>query len=190
MTPEQRIRLAAAYYARTHVRGVDRRCAMACHEAGRAVMAIRLGGWLGGHGVEIDHRQYCHTEWPDDGDASTKEQRQVLFALAGWRAEYLWHGEGSSRDGLPDDVTLFALKCIRNGWSECDGTDDSCAFRAMLAKWPAATDEELAQRYANFSAECYAILRRRRVRKAVERVAEKLIERGRLSSDEAREAIG
>jgi hypothetical protein len=185
LTPEQRIRLAAAYYARTIVRGVDRRCATACHQAGHAIMAIRLRGWIGNNGVEIDNRQCSHAEWPDDGDAGTKERRKVLFALAGWRAEHLWHGEGSSRDGLPDDVTLFALKCLRNGWSECDGTDDFCAFKAMLAEWPAATDEELAQRYADFSAECYAILRKPRVREAVERVAEKLIERGRLSADEA-----
>ena len=130
-------------------------------------MAIRLGGRIDSNGVEIDNRRDIHAEWPDDGDAGTKERRQVLFALAGWRAEHLWHGEGPSRDGLPDDVTLFALKCLRNGWSECDGTDDFCAFKAILAKWPAATDEELAQRYADFSAECYAILRKLRVQEAV-----------------------
>jgi hypothetical protein len=60
----------------------------------------------------------------------------------------------------------------------------------MLAKWPAATDEELALRYADFSAECYAILRKPRVQEAVERVAENLIERGKLSVDEANQAIG
>jgi hypothetical protein len=55
--------------------------------------------------------------------------------------------------------------------------------------WPAATDDELAQRYTDYS-ECYATLREPSVCSAIERVAAKLIERGKLSAAEALEAIG
>ena len=53
-----------------------------------------------------------------------------------------------------------------------------------------ATDDQLAQRYTDYSAECYAILREPTVWSAIERVAAKLMERGKLSAAEALEAIG
>ena len=59
----------------------------------------------------------------------------------------------------------------------------------MIMRSPAATDE-LAQRYTDYSAECYAILRKPTVWSAIERVAAKLMERGKLSAAEALEAIG
>jgi hypothetical protein len=60
----------------------------------------------------------------------------------------------------------------------------------MIKISPAAADDELAQRYADYSAECYAILREPNVWSAIERVAAKLMERGKLSAAEALEAIG
>ena len=59
----------------------------------------------------------------------------------------------------------------------------------MLEMSPGATDDELAQRYTDYSAECYAILREPTVWSAIERVAAKLMERGKLSADEALKAI-
>jgi hypothetical protein len=50
----------------------------------------------------------------------------------------------------------------------------------MLEMSPGATDDELAQRYTDYSAECYAILREPTVWSAIERVAAKLMERGKL----------
>lgn len=60
----------------------------------------------------------------------------------------------------------------------------------MLTMSPGATDDELAQRYTDYSTECYAILREPNVWSAIERVAAKLMERGKLSAAEALEAIG
>ena len=78
----------------------------------------------------------------------------------------------------------------RQGWDDYDG-DDVDAVDAMLKMSPGATDEdELAQRYTDYSSECYAILREPTVWSAVERVAAKLMERGKLSAAEALEAIG
>jgi hypothetical protein len=48
----------------------------------------------------------------------------------------------------------------------------------------------MAQRYTDYSAECYAILREPNVWSAIECVAAKLVERGKLSAAEALEAIG
>jgi hypothetical protein len=53
-----------------------------------------------------------------------------------------------------------------------------------------AAHEKLPPRYTDYSAECYAILREPPVWSAIERVAAKLMERGRLSAAEALEAIG
>jgi hypothetical protein len=48
----------------------------------------------------------------------------------------------------------------------------------------------LAQRYTDYSTECYAILREPTVWSAIERIAAKLVERGKLSAAEALEALG
>jgi hypothetical protein len=152
---------------------IDQRHAAAYHVAGQAVMAFYLGGWVNDEGVEIDERRYCSLCFPFWHDAQAKERFLLLCDLAGWRAEHLWHGKGSSRDG----------------WDDYDG-DDADAVDAMIKLWPAATDDELAQRYTDYSAECYAILREPTVWSAIERVAANLMERGKLSAAEALEAIG
>ena len=109
--------------------------------------------------------------------------------LAGWRAEHLWHRRGSSRDGYTDEELFAVLEDRRKGWDDFDG-DDADAVDAMIKRSPAATDDQLAQRYTDYSAECYAILREPTVWSAIERVAAKLMERGKLSAAEALEAIG
>jgi len=40
---------------------IDQRHAAAYHEAGQAVMAFYLGGWVNDEGVEINERRYCGT---------------------------------------------------------------------------------------------------------------------------------
>jgi hypothetical protein len=82
---------------------IDQRHAAAYHEAGQAVMAFYLGGWVNDAGVAIDERRYCGLSLPFEHDAQTKERFLLLCDLAGWRAEHLWHGKGSSRDGYPDE---------------------------------------------------------------------------------------
>ena len=83
-----------------------------------------------------------------------------------------------------------SLRTVGKAEDDYDG-DDADAIDAMI-KLPAATDDESAQRgYADYSAECYAILREPAVWSAIERVAAKLMERSKLSSAaEALEAIG
>jgi hypothetical protein len=101
------------------------------------------------------------------------------------------HGMERGRAAMvATDEELFAvLEDRRQGWDDYDG-DDADAVDAMLKMSPAATDNELAQRYTDYSAECYAILREPTVWSAIERVAAKLMERGKLSTAEALEAIG
>ena len=62
--------------------------------------------------------------------------------------------------------------------------------RKTAMRWPRLPLTALAQRYTDYSAECYAILREPNVWSAIERVAAKLTERGKLSAAEALEAIG
>jgi hypothetical protein len=168
---------------------IDKRHAAAYRVAGQAVMAFYLGGSVNDEGVEIDERRYCGLSLPFEHDAQAKERFLLLCDLAGWRAEHLWHGKGSSRDGYPDEELFAVLEDRRQGWADYDG-DDADAVDAMLKTSPGATDDELAQRYTDYSAECYAILREPNVWSATERVAAKLMERGKLSAAEALEAIG
>ena len=168
---------------------IDQRHAAAYHVAGQAVMAFYLGRSVDDEGVEIDERRYCGLSLPFAHDAQTKEHFLLLCDLAGWRAEHLWHRKGSSRDGYPDEELFDVLEDRRKGWDDFDG-DDADAVDAMIKRSPAATDDELAQRYTDYSSECYAILREPTVWSAVERVAAKLMERGMLSAAEALEAIG
>jgi hypothetical protein len=167
---------------------IDQRHAAAYHVAGQAVMAFYLGGWVNDEGVEIDERRYCSSCFPFGHDAQAKERFLLLCDLAGWRAEHLWHGKGSSR-GYPDEELFAVLEDRRQGSDDYDG-DDADAVDAMIKMSPAATDDELAQRYTDYSAECYAILREPTVWSAIECVAAKLMERGKLSAAEALEAIG
>ena len=129
---------------------IDQRHAAAYHEAGHAVMAFYLGGWVNDEGVEIDERRYCGLGFPFGHDAQAKERFLLLCDLAGWRAEHLWHGKGSSRDGYPDEELFAVLEDRRQGWDDYDG-DDADAVDAMIKVWPAATDDELAQRYTDYS---------------------------------------
>jgi hypothetical protein len=55
---------------------------------------------------------------------------------------------------------------------------------------PEATEGELMQRYADYVKQCDTILRKPEVWDAVEHIAEKLIECGRLSMADVVEAIG
>ena len=167
---------------------VDQRHAAAYHVAGQAVMAFYLGGWVNEEGVGIDERRYCGVCLPSGHDAQAKERFLLLCDLAGWRAEHLWHGKGSSRDGYPDEELFAVLEDRRQGWDDYDG-DDADAVDAMIKRSPAATDE-MAQRYSDYSAECYAILREPAVWSAIERIAAKLIESGKLSAAEALAAVG
>ena len=148
---------------------IDQRHAAAYHVAGRAVMAFYLGGWVNDEGAEIDERRYCGLCLPLGHDAQAKERFLLLCDLAGWRAEHLWHGKGSSRDGYPDEELFAVLEDRRQGGDDYDG-DDADAVDAMIEMSPAATDDELAQRYTDYSAECYAILREPTVWSAIERV--------------------
>jgi hypothetical protein len=167
----------------------DQRHAAAYHVAGQAVMAFYLGGWVNEEGVEIDERRHCGLCFPIGHDDQVKERFLLLCNLAGWRAEHLWHGKGSSRDGYPDEELFAVLEDRRQAWDDYNG-DDADAVDAMIKRSPAATDDELAQRYRDYSAECYAILREPAVWSAIERVAAKLMERGKLSAAEALEAVG
>ncbi len=151
--------------------------------------AFYLGGWVNDAGVEIDKRRHCGLCFPFGHDAQAKERFLLLCDLAGWRAQHLWHGKGSSRDGYPDEELFAVLEDRRQGWDDYDG-DDADAVDAMIKTSPAATDDQLAQRYSDYSAECYAILREPTVWSAIERIAAKLMERGKLSAAEALEAIG
>jgi hypothetical protein len=78
---------------------IDKRHAAAYRVAGQAVMAFYLGGSVNDEGLEIDERRYCGLSLPFEHDAQAKERFRLLCDLAGWRAEHLWQGKGSSRDG-------------------------------------------------------------------------------------------
>lgn len=148
---------------------VDQRVASAWHEAGHAVMALYLGGWIDAGGVEIDERQNCSCTFVAGLDALASERVTVLSCLAGWRSEHLWH-EGEILDAHLGD--------------------DARALSAMRETRPEATEDELMQRYADYAKQCDTILRKPEVWDAVERIAEKLIECGRLSMADVVEAIG
>ena len=167
---------------------IDQRHAAAYHVAGQAVMAFYLGAGSTTKGQRL-MAEDCRLTLSFRARSQAKERFLLLCDLAGWRAEHLWHGKGSSRDGHPDEELFAVLEDRRQGWDDYDG-DDADAVDAMIKMSPAATDDELAQRYTDYSAECYAILREPTVWSAIERVAANLMERSKLSAAEALEAIG
>ncbi len=119
--------------------------------------------------IKLDTRRYITVEGPATAHGWADTDEAALLDML--RAAY-------TAVGRPPE-----------GWDDFDG-DDANAVDAMIKRSPAATDDELAQRYTDYSAECYAILREPTVWSAIERVAAKLMERGKLSAAEALEAIG
>src|SRR4029453_4760480 len=109
----------------------DQRHAAAYHVAGQAVMAFYLGGWVNEEGVEIEDWGYFGLCFPIGHDDQAKERFLLLCNLAGWRAEHLWHGKGSSRDGYPDEELFAVLEDRRQAWNDYNG-DDADAVDAMI----------------------------------------------------------
>jgi hypothetical protein len=145
-------------------RGAEKRTATAYHEAGHAIMTICLGGIVSVAQMDPPGCGCYFNEGPEWLRAF------VLNSLAGWRAEQLWHGRVAK-----DDIQF---------------TDDCDVIYAVKEAYPDANYAEIKQRLTDFSTECYAILRKPEVWAAVERVAEKLLERGKLDAAGIAEAVG
>jgi len=124
------------------------------HEAGHAIMTLCLGGTINDEGVEIDERQNCGVRFQyHRGDSTAREFTQVLVNMAGWRAEYLRHGRGSSRSDRNSAELNYIISEVRDEASrhpddEIEDGDDFKAFREMLSHNPDATDEELCLQLA------------------------------------------
>ena len=104
---------------------------------------MAVGGLV--NNIEIAERQHCEFQLfiPCDR-AAERERATVLVGLAGWRAEYLWHGRGGSRDEEDYNEKLeLGLQQLRNGFLlDEEHDDDSDALADLLRLTPGATDQE------------------------------------------------
>jgi len=116
-----------------------------------------------------------------DFDSLDTDDLNSLRALPRWElasrnGPQAWRGrQGAlSSRGYPDEELFAVLEDRRQGSDGYNG-DDADAVDAMIKMSPAATDDELEQRYTDYSAECYAILLEPTVWSSIECVAAKLI---------------
>lgn len=167
------------------------RAAAAFHEAGHAILAMAVGGLV--NSIETAERQRCEFQLfiPCDR-AAERERATVLVGLAGWRAEYLWHGRGASRDEEDYNEELeLGLQQLRNGFLlDEDHDDDIDALADIMRLTPQATDHEICARYAAWSALCYDILREPAIWSGVQKIAAALVQRGNLSGQEVIDLVG
>ena len=161
------------------------RNAPAYHEAGHAVIGVQYGWKVNHEGVEIIEREYTGMRrlvLLDTTEAS------VVISLAGWASEYKYHSLGfKSHD---DDELLSLISDIRYWEQDSENHGDGHdAFIALLDESPNANDNELIHQYRYYENICIGHLEKQRIWQAVERVAQGLIEKGKLNAEEVEQLI-
>jgi hypothetical protein len=113
--------------------------AAAHHEAGHAVIATRRGWWIDDEGVEIGDRWYCGMQCFVSDNTT---DRAVGIFLAGWLAEYKFHGLGGPRH---DNHLIYVIDAVRGGWADEveEAGDDAVAMQRLIDDDPDATAAEL-----------------------------------------------
>lgn len=150
------------------------RQAAAYHEAGHCVVAYYFG-WYD-ESVEIDGSQSVGLR---SGASPPDERSAVCVPLAGWLAEWCWHGDGIQHVDT-DGLNVLAAQ-VRRGDERMDVvSDDRAALQALLEHRSAASNEEIAFAYIRYSDETLEIVRRADIWPAVEAVANALTEHGKL----------
>jgi hypothetical protein len=160
------------------------RCAAAYHEAGHAIVGYTVGWWINDEGVEIGQRQYtglrCYPEY-------ITTDNQVAVDLAGWLAEFKWHGRGGLFD---DEELIFAIEDARldnsDELSEADGEDNFYALDRLLRDDPDATDIAVLAQYRMHQRRIIKLLDDPDVWRAIETIANLLIESGKIHDDDVR----
>ncbi len=163
----------------------DQRRHAAFHEAAHAVIGYYFGWWLNEEGVEIDERQYTGLRCEQ---RTWTERASVCVSLAGWGAEMRLAPDLARP--FPDEELLACLEDLRWwGHSDLQG-DEADVFERLMETRPDASDEDLMALYRGYEAETAALLARPAVWASVQRVADALLERGRLTDAEVVEMLG
>jgi hypothetical protein len=170
----------------------DCRIHTAYHEAGHVVVAYWYGWWLNEDGVEIDARWYTGMRSPVL--LYTTEAR-VVTSMAGQMAEHKYHGLGNGRFDNEGALELLEVaRCIHRSEaildeeSEWSGDDTDIAV-VLVEDNPTITDHEYVRTLRTYQKKTRLILNKPAVWRAVMKVAEALLDTGRLTDTEARAAI-
>ena len=163
------------------------RKAAAYHESGHVVVGYWFGWWLNSEGVEIDGLWYtgCRKLPPDN-----TVEADVVNSLAGWLSEHKWHGKG--RAHVEDEEAIDVLEAVRIDDSEelAEVGDLADVARKLHEQDPKITDENFLKAVTAYRDQTLAILAEPAVWRSIEKVAAALLAFGRLSDEDAQEAIG
>ncbi len=172
---------------------LEQRRHAAFHEAAHAVLAYWFGWRVNYESVCI--MSYGLPRVPDGGQdytgmrcelwAYTLRARACVNA-AGWLAETIIKPELSVRD---DDDLSWAINEVRWQDESEDEGDHQSTFRALIGTHPDMSDEELIRAFRRYDAETLAILSRPEVWQSIQRVADALLTKGRLSGPEVEECL-
>jgi hypothetical protein len=160
--------------------------ATAWHEAGHAVAAHEMGGWVNHDGITIDTRWYTgiggeiyDTGWPHDVDLI--ERFLCIINFAGWQAEHHWHRMGERRLADDDALNMF-IHMMRDYPSDPDAEgDDFVTVRTLLQRRPDASDDEIKMVYRAYEHRASEMVRDPRVWSIITAVAKAVYQRGHLS---------
>jgi hypothetical protein len=108
-----------------------------------------------------------------------------VVSLAGWLAEFKWHGRGSLGN---DRDLLWTIEDIRldDELNEAHDEDDYTVFDRLLRDNPCATDAEVLSSYRMHQRRVIELLDNPIIWRAVESVAALLIEHGKIGDDAVR----
>jgi hypothetical protein len=163
----------------------DQRVHDAYHEAGHTVMGYYFGWFLNPEGVvEIGDQPYCDLRsyrWDN------AEFKSVSVCLAGWGAEM----RIAPHLALPREADHLAdlIFDVRYEGGDFDDTDDGKVLARLLQTRPDASDDDLITVYRSYEAQTASILRQSDVWSSIERVANALLQHGKLSHDDVVDLI-
>jgi hypothetical protein len=117
-------------------------------------------------------------------------EADAVNSLAGWLFEHKWHGMG--RAHVEDEEAVDVLEAVRIDDSEelAEVGDLADVARKLHEQDPKIADENFLKAVTAYRDQTLAILAEPAVWRSIEKVAAALVTSGRLSDEEAQEAIG
>jgi hypothetical protein len=148
----------------------------AIHEASHAVTGYYFGWWIGDEGVRIEPDGYAGLK--ARGYDCTLEADCCVF-LAGWLAETLLNPIRAHRRTDEDLNHVYEFSEFEN-----EGSDDECVLKALRSENPEMDLPEFIAAYRAYEHRTLELLARPIIWQTIVRIAEALIQEGRLSQEE------
>jgi hypothetical protein len=162
-------------------REINKRRGKAYHEAGHAVVAYQMGGWV--DSLDIAGRGCANFSVATVDD--TTERVSVIYC-AGWLAEWRWHRQGSRFRRR--ECLKFIIEATRGEIDEERAGDVQSSILRLIRDCD-ATDEELIARFRDYENEAARLIDTPAIWNQIKRLVPPLIQHGKLTQEQVEEIL-